>query len=408
MKNINGFSLNTNINWRHILKCIHHAVSGISPVLIISLNSPVFYALSITAVPKSTGLVDNSIFNDGLSLLELEHYGVYYSHSQCHRLRVHAFRRRLMSSQQPSFAATIDVLREQVPENLMRPVLGIVCGSGLHTLVSNLQESVLVAYDILPGFGQSTVPGHKSSLAFGYLGSSSKRIPVVVMLGRFHPYEGHTMASVVYPIRVMAKLGVQRVLITNASGGLNPNLDIGTIVVIQDHLALPNLCGFNPLLGPQTDLQLPRFLPLSNAYSRDFRKLAFKAAHELKLPREALAEGVYAWVSGPSYETPAEGRLLRLAGADVVGMSTIPEVLAAREMGLEAIVLSLVTNKVVIPETYDSVRDEFEAELAGKVELKKKTEYVVSHEEVLHMGREKADVMKTLVEKIAELISDQN
>lgn len=136
-----------------------------------------------------------------------------------------------------------------------------------------------------------------------------------------------------------------------------------TVVVIQDHLALPNLCGFNPLIGPQTDPQLPRFLPLSNAYSRNFRKLAFKAAHELKLPREALAEGVYAWVSGPSYETPAEGRLLRLAGADVVGMSTIPEVLAAREMGLDLIVLSLVTNKVVIPETYDSVRDEFEAEV---------------------------------------------
>lgn len=133
--------------------------------------------------------------------------------------------------------------------------------------------------------------------------------------------------------------------------------------MIQDHIALPNLCGFNPLLGPLTDPALPRFLPLSNAYSRDFRKLVFRAAHELQLPREALTEGVYAWVSGPSYETPAEGRLLRLAGGDVVGMSTIPEVLAAREMGLDVVVLSLVTNKVVIPDVYDSVREEFEAEV---------------------------------------------
>ncbi|GJJ14754.1 hypothetical protein Clacol_010598 [Clathrus columnatus] len=308
-----------------------------------------------------------------------------------------------MSSQQPSFASTIDTLREYVPEDLMHPLVGIVCGSGLNSLVSNLQSSVLVGYDILPGFGTSTVQGHRSSLAFGYLGSSTKRVPVVAMLGRFHPYEGHTMASVVYPIRVMAKLGIKRILITNASGALNPNLDIGTIVVIQDHLALPNMCGFNPLIGPQTDTSLPRFLPLSNAYSRDFRKLVFKAAHELQLPNDALAEGVYAWVSGPSYETPAEGRLLRLAGGDVVGMSTIPEVVAAREMDIEVVVLSLVTNKVVIPDKYDSVREEFEAELTGKMPNKKQ-EYVVSHEEVLQMGKQKAEVMKTLVEKIVELV----
>jgi purine-nucleoside phosphorylase len=135
------------------------------------------------------------------------------------------------------------------------------------------------------------------------------------------------------------------------------------VVVIQDHIALPNLTGLNPLLGQQTDLSLPRFLPLSNAYSRSLRRLVFLAAHHLKLPREALSEGTYAWVSGPTYETPAEGRFLRAAGADVVGMSTIPEVLAAREMGIEVAVLSLVTNAVVIPQSYRSVREEVEAEV---------------------------------------------
>ena len=135
------------------------------------------------------------------------------------------------------------------------------------------------------------------------------------------------------------------------------------VVVIQDHIALPNLTGFNPLLGPQTDLSLPRFLPLSNAYSRPLRKLVFHAANQLGLEKSALAEGTYAWVSGPTYESPAEGRFLRAAGGDVVGMSTIPEVLAAREMGIEVTVLSLVTNAVIIPDSYKSIREEVEAEV---------------------------------------------
>lgn len=133
--------------------------------------------------------------------------------------------------------------------------------------------------------------------------------------------------------------------------------------MIWDHIAIPNLTGLNPLLGPQTSLDLPRFLPLSDAYSPSLRRLAFLAAHDLQLEESALAEGTYAWVSGPTYETPAEGRFLRRIGADVVGMSTIPEVLAAREEGLEVMVLSLVTNFVVIPDTYRSIREEVETEV---------------------------------------------
>lgn len=198
------------------------------------------------------------------------------------------------------------------------------------------------------------------------------------------------------------------------------------VVVVQDHIALPNLTGMNPLLGPPVGPNYPRFLPLSTAYSPFLRRLAFLAAHKLKLGLNALAEGVYAWVSGPTYETPAEGRMLRNAGADVVGMSTIPEVLAGKEEGLEVIVLSLVTNMVVIPNKYRSIKEEVEAEvsdlsivpplgsfkliyaqLAGRPVVRQE-EVVVSHEEVLLIGREKAEVMKGLVEKIVELIASSD
>ena len=132
-------------------------------------------------------------------------------------------------------------------------------------------------------------------------------------------------------------------------------------------MALPNLTGLNPLLGPQSSTDLPRFLPLSDAYSPALRRLVFVAAHKLQLEDSALAEGTYAWVSGPTYETPAEGRFLRRVGADVVGMSTVPEVLAAREEGLNVVVLSLVTNFVVIPETYRSIKEEVQAEVSNLI-----------------------------------------
>ncbi|KAI0634531.1 hypothetical protein C8Q77DRAFT_1194637 [Trametes polyzona] len=301
------------------------------------------------------------------------------------------------------FEATLAKLASLLPEHLRKPQVGIVCGSGLSTLAAAIRDVVEVPYASLPGFGASTVPGHKSSLAFGLIGPG-QGVPVVAMLGRLHPYEGHKLATVVYPIRVMARLGVKHLIITNAAGALNPNIAVGTIVVIQDHLALPNLTGMNPLLGPPVGPEYPRFLPLSTAYSASLRRLAFLAAHKLKLGLDALAEGVYAWVSGPTYETPAEGRMLRNAGADVVGMSTVPEVVAGKEEGMEVLVLSLVTNMVVIPNKYRSIKEEVEAELAGKPVVRQEEE-TVSHEEVLLIGKQKAEVMKNLVEKIVELIA---
>ncbi|TEB25538.1 inosine guanosine and xanthosine phosphorylase family protein [Coprinellus micaceus] len=261
-----------------------------------------------------------------------------------------------------SFGLTLEAIRLKLPEKLQNPQIGIICGSGLSGLVDALREVEIIQYENIPGFGRSTVPGHKSALAFGLLGSGDG-VPVVAMLGRFHPYEGHGLSTVVFPVRVMAKLGVRDLLITNAAGSLNPDIPVGTIVVINDHIALPNLTGMNPLLGPQTSPDHPRFLPLSDAYSVPLRRLVFLAASRLQLPQEALAEGTYAWVSGPTYETPAEGRFLRRIGADVVGMSTIPEVLAGREEGLNVAVLSLVTNFVVIPEKPRSIRAEVDAEV---------------------------------------------
>ncbi|KXN89711.1 Purine nucleoside phosphorylase [Leucoagaricus sp. SymC.cos] len=301
----------------------------------------------------------------------------------------------------PDFVATIDSIRSKLPLELHNPRVGIVCGSGLSGLAAILQNVQKIPYEMIPGFGTSTVQGHSSELAFGLLGKNN--IPVVAMLGRFHFYEGHPLSTVVYPIRAMARLGVKEIIITNAAGSLNPDIPVGTIVVIHDHLALPNLVGTNPLLGPLVSPSQTRFLALSDAYSSSLRRLAFRAANQLSLERSALAEGTYAWVCGPTYETSAEGRFLRNAGADVVGMSTVPEVVVARDEGMEVMVLSLVTNFVVIPSSYWSIREEVEAETAGNPVILP-TSQIVSHEEVLAIGKEKAEVMKSLVQRVVELL----
>ncbi|KIM31307.1 hypothetical protein M408DRAFT_327561 [Serendipita vermifera MAFF 305830] len=319
------------------------------------------------------------------------------------------------------FEETLKAIRAALPLNLANPKIGIVCGSGLSTLASHFTEKIEVPYDGLPGFVKSTVEGHKSAFAFGKLSG----IPVVAMLGRFHPYEGYPMSKATYPIRVMKRLGVQSLLITNATGSLNPNIPVGTIVIIQDHLSLPSLTGMNPCLGPCIP-PYPRFLPMSNAYSRRLRKLVFHAFYKLqtklqmelpeidsntntpygagpKIHPEAIQEGTYAYVSGPTYETPAEGRFLRNAGADVVGMSTIPEVIVAREEDMEVCVLSLVTNFVVIPQGYRSIREEVEAELAGNP-LAAVQDAIVSHAEVLAVGKKKAELMRELIETVIPTI----
>jgi len=223
----------------------------------------------------------------------------------------------------------------------------------------------------------------------------------VAMLGRFHAYDGYPFQRIMFPVRIMARLGVKNLIVTNVSGSLNPKIPVGTIVVLHDHLGLPNLSGFNPLLGPQPDPQLPRFLPTSNAYSTTLRRAFFHAVHELGYNLDDFAEGTYAWVSGPTFESPAEGRLLRMAGADVAGMSTIPEVLAAREENLEVIAISLVTNFVVIPDTYRSMKAEVRAELEGRI-VGDPPQPTINHKQVLESGLKKAEVMRTVVERLIQ------
>ncbi|KAH9020375.1 nucleoside phosphorylase domain-containing protein [Lactarius hengduanensis] len=279
-------------------------------------------------------------------------------------------------------AENVARLVKLLPADLRTPRVGIVCGSGLGTLAEDITERVIVPYSALEGFGESTVSGHRNELAFGKVGD----VPVVAMLGRFHPYEGHSLATVVYPIRFMADLGVQDLIITNAAGSLKADVPVGTIVVIDDHIALPLLTGLNPLLGALSRPTSRRFVPLSDAYTHALR----------------LACGTYAWVSGPTYETRGEAALLATAGASVVGMSTVPEVVAARDEGLRVLVLSLVTNMVVgvVQGTgVRSVREELDAELAGQT-LQRPPTPTVSHEEVLTVGKSKAEVMRQLVERI--------
>ncbi|TFK95417.1 nucleoside phosphorylase domain-containing protein [Pterulicium gracile] len=312
------------------------------------------------------------------------------------------------------FEETIAAINARLPPNspLSSPQVGIICGSGLGGLASSMREVVKIGYEDLAGFAKSTVQGHAGALAFGFIGKEN--VPAVAMLGRLHFYEGHSLQDVTYPVRVMVRLGIKQIIITNAAGALNPAIEAGSIVVVRDHLALPSLTSSNPLLGPLTassnpSSPFPRFLPLSSAYSTALQRLAHLASHDLSSansssPRVVLEEGTYAWVSGPTYETPAEGRFLRAAGADVVGMSTVPEVVVAKEEGVEVLVLSLVTNAVVIPDGYRSIREEVEAELAGKkVQMQEMPS--VSHDEVLEMGKAKADVMRQLVELIVDRIS---
>lgn len=210
-------------------------------------------------------------------------------------------------------------------------------------------------------------------------------------------YEGYSTEATTFPIRVMSLLGIKTLIVTNAAGGLNHNIPTGTFVVLNDHISLPGLAGNNPLIGPNLDKFGTRFPPMSDAYSLELRKIAFKASNELHkaaganspFGKGSMTEGIYTWVAGPSYETPAEARFLRSLGGDVVGMSTIPEVLVARHCGIAVLGISLVTNAVVIKETTKA--EYWGDEVAPKSNAE---EYKASHEEVLGNVERRANDMK--------------
>lgn len=214
------------------------------------------------------------------------------------------------------------------------PKVAVVLGSGLGDFANDLKDSVAIPYSEIPHFPCSTAVGHAGRMVIGKLGE----ITVAAMQGRVHQYEGYTCKQAAFPVRVFKLMGLKAIILTNAAGGINMKFGQGALVALHDHI---NLQGANPLTGPNDDRFGPRFPDMSEAYSRAFRKSAFEEAERLKIE---LFEGVYAALAGPSYETPAEIRYLRTIGADLVGMSTVPEVIVARHMGISVLAISCVTN----------------------------------------------------------------
>lgn len=249
-----------------------------------------------------------------------------------------------------------------------RPTVGVVLGSGLGAFADELESRTEIRYADIPGWPRSTAVGHAGKLVTGKLGNTG----LVVMSGRAHLYEGYSPARVTYGVRVFKLLGVSSLVLTNAAGGINLEYEQGALVLISDHI---NLQGVNPLIGENEEEFGPRFPDMSDAYSKQYRAIAKEAAAELGVK---LGEGVYAAMSGPSYETPAEIRFLRTIGADLVGMSTVPEVIVANHMGLKVLAISCVTNMA-----------------AGILPQK------INHEEVLETG---AKVRGTLVHLLKTVI----
>jgi purine-nucleoside phosphorylase len=244
----------------------------------------------------------------------------------------------------------------------LRPKIGLVLGSGLGAFADSLSDAARVSYAEIPSFPQSTAIGHAGRMVVGNAGS----VAVAAMQGRVHLYEGYSAQEITIPIRVFARMGIRAVILTNAAGGMNLSYSQGALVLIRDHI---NLQGTNPLIGHNDDRFGPRFPDMTRAYDPQYRAIAREEAGKLNV---ILQEGIYAALPGPSYETPAEIDYLRRIGADLVGMSTVAEVIAARHMGLKVLAISCVTNMAAgildqplshaeVMETGERVKSTFEA-----------------------------------------------
>lgn len=230
-----------------------------------------------------------------------------------------------------------------------KPSVGLILGSGLGVLAEEINNPVSIPYQEIPGFPTSTVAGHKGHLVIGELQGKT----VVAMQGRFHYYEGYSMDLVTLPVRVMKAIGVEQVIVTNAAGGINESFKPGNLMIIKDHI---NMFGDNPLIGPNDDEHGVRFPDMSKAYTEELGQLAKDVANELDMK---IQEGVYVGNTGPTYETPAEIRMLRALGGDAVGMSTVPEVIVARHSGMGVLGISCISNMAAgildQPLTHDEV-----------------------------------------------------
>jgi purine-nucleoside phosphorylase len=264
----------------------------------------------------------------------------------------------------------IDEAAEAVRHRLSAPIrVGLILGSGLNAVAEAVDAEVTLPYTEVPHFPPATVEGHVGRLVAGRLEGQA----VVVMQGRPHYYEGYSMAQVTLPVRVMQVLGVEVLIVTNAAGGLNPAFRPGDVMLIRDHINLVGMTGLNPLRGPNLDRFGPRFPDMSCAYDPDLRAVVRAVAAREQVP---LHEGVYVCLAGPSFETPADIRFLRIIGADAVGMSTVPEVTVARHGGMRVLGLSGISNVAVSEEGS-----------AGET----------THEEVLEAGRLLAPRMEALI-----------
>ncbi len=250
-----------------------------------------------------------------------------------------------------------------------RPRVGLILGSGLNPLAEAVQGAERIPYGDIPHFPRPTVEGHVGQLVLGQL----EETPAIIMQGRVHFYEGYPMQQVVFPVRVMQVMGIETLIVTNAAGGLNPAFRPGELMLITDHLNLIGMAGGNPLFGPNDPTLGPRFPDMSQAYDPELRRIAQSVAQEEEIP---LHEGVYAGLAGPSFETPAEIRYLRLIGADAVGMSTVTEVTVARHGGIRVLGVSGISN-VALTEPVSG--------------------HETSHEEVLEAGRQIVPRLMTLL-----------
>ncbi len=222
----------------------------------------------------------------------------------------------------------------------LAPQVALVLGSGSGDLATELTDAVSIDYAAIPHFPEATAPSHAGRLHLGWLAGKT----IAVMEGRLHLYEGHTPADIAFPVRLLARLGAETLILTNAAGGLNPGYAAGDVMLLEDHLSLPSLAGLDPLRGPNEADIGPRFVGLNGAYDRELREVAERCAGESEL---TCHRGCYGFVVGPAFETPAEVRFLRGIGADAVGMSTVPEVVAARHSGMRVLALSIISNLAV-------------------------------------------------------------
>jgi purine-nucleoside phosphorylase len=247
----------------------------------------------------------------------------------------------------------VGIIRDQIS---VKPRIGMILGSGLGPLAESVEGAVVIPYGEIPSWPVSTVEGHQGQLVIGSLQGQD----VLVMQGRAHFYEGYSMAQVGFPIRVMQRMGLDTLIVTNAAGGVNPNFEPGDVMLITDHINLLGMAGHSPLHGPNLDEIGPRFPDMGRAYSRELGEIARQVARENDIP---LQEGIYVCLAGPSFETPADLRFLKAIGVDAVGMSTVPEVTTARHGDMRVLGLSTISNK---------------ANLDGNT--------ITSHEEVLEAG----------------------